>query len=347
MELNNDFNKNLRLDYYVWSRCNSNCIFCFDQWLKYIQSTNKDTKTIKRQLTLLNKLSNHIVFIWWEASIRSDIIELIEYSKKLWYQKIWLITNWVKFADISFCEDIFKAWLNEIVLSFHTSNEVLSNYTSRTRNFRKILEWAINISNLSKKYSINLTSNTVVTKINFHTLIQISKLLSKIWIKYQNYWFLEYTGDANINKNIIWIRYSEASKYINDLLDFWIISNSVITLEWFPYCLLKEEKQNLNFLKRQISFREKIYWEVIWFTKSYDVDLYINNMFDKKSLNKSLKLKFISDKCIKCRYLWFCPIPKSCKDFYMIWHLNKKFKTNIIYDKYIEIYWDEEFKTIN
>ncbi len=275
--------------------CNDNCIFCYDKWNnKYWEKSQYDfsKSNIYKWIQKWFKkwYLNYIVFTWWEASTDKYIIEYIKYAKEIWFNKIELISNWVKFAFNNFSQKIIESWLTWINISVHWHNSLLHNYLTWNKiAFQSVLKWIINIKKINLNFDISIY--IVINKLNLNYLDNIIILFSKLWIK--NFYLLQLIPFGNVLKN--------EHIFINDNN---ILKTAVINIlskySWTNISINASHLLHPNILEwyeKMIPNVENILWDI-------KINLWMNwkESFYSENFNRCNKWSF----CHQCYLSSFC-----------------------------------------
>lgn len=170
----------------VWVRitnyCNSNCIFCLDGDIKHRWwKIEKDSVLQKIKDEYKPWTKNKLIISWWEASSDEYFMEYIKYWKKIWYEKIQTITNWIKWGDTQFAKEAVESWLTEITFSLHWHNSITHDTLTRIKgSFKNIIKWIVFLKN--KYPNLVLNADIVVNKQNIDDAYKIIQLLKKLGI---------------------------------------------------------------------------------------------------------------------------------------------------------------------
>jgi len=215
----------MKLNYYkiqITHLCNDNCLFCYDKWSKkywkvshYDFSQSNILKSIKKWYK--KGFLNHIVFTGWEATIDKNIIKYVSYAKDIWFDKIELISNWVRFFDRNFTQKILWAWLTWVNISIHWHNERLHNYlTWNKKAFQSLLRWIINIKKINKNFHISVY--IIINSLNLLFINNIILLFSKLWVSHFDLLQLIPFWNALKNKKIFINNEEDLFKVIDKVL---------------------------------------------------------------------------------------------------------------------------------
>lgn len=293
----------------VWNACNLKCKFCYNDLNRKEKNYFKPLKDSIFTIKKIRKNFNYIIIVWWEPFLHPDILKILSYINLLKFEFVWIVTNWIKLADIWLWIKLFQLWVTTLQFSIHGNSSVLENNISwiNELNFKKREKGIKNIISLNGKLkeNISLTSNTVINSINYKFIIQIINYITELWLNEISISFVyNLKGLSSENKKML-VKYSDVIDIFNKSKDdFW---NTNLSIEWLPYCLHKKIK-NIKYKIRE----EKDYYNM---KEKY-------NDLDQKNLDKKSKLK----DCKKCTAYW-----KFC-----FW----------VYNEYIKKFWELEFKAV-
>jgi molybdenum cofactor biosynthesis enzyme MoaA len=262
-------------------KCNIKCIFCYHNWFKEVTDSYKFEDFSKLLYLWSEKWITELYISWWEPTISNDLQSVLSLAKKLWYEKMKLMTNWLAFSDMGFCIKMKKLWVTDLAISMHWYNEASFEFHAWVRwIYKKFITWLVN----SQKF-FHVQINVVITKHNISWLATFWNLLKKMWLKHIHLQHI--VPNSEISKELLPDE-NIAEECINRFLDEF--SDKLdITLEFFPYCLIKREhSQNL--------------WKF-----SYLNDFITNDpeMFDEWS-DWIAENKKKRDKCLTCPDVDFC-----------------------------------------
>ena len=241
------------IDIEITNRCNLFCKHC------YMNATNSQKEeTIKTEEwkifidNIYNKFWNKITlsFTWWEALVRKDIFEILNYAKNLGF-KMTLVTNWTLLNK----EKITKLWnlLSTIAISIDWLEKEHNNL-----RWWEVFNLTIENIKLIKKYSnLPIVIKTVIWKNNYVNIDLIYELIKEINPCVWNLFPIEPIWRwAELKKNTL-----TKKEYI-DLCDF--IDKIKKENKW-PKIIFSE--QNSNFLKTKDYYKiRKNMWWIEYFT---------------------------------------------------------------------------------
>ena len=113
----------VRLD----SRCNQKCGFCnilgpdveFGLKTGYVTAMLRQIASLRRDAT--------VNFTGGEPTLRSDLPKLVRYGKQLGIERMVLQTNAIRLAQEDYLGALMEAGLDDILVSFHSSREEVSD----------------------------------------------------------------------------------------------------------------------------------------------------------------------------------------------------------------------------
>jgi MoaA/NifB/PqqE/SkfB family radical SAM enzyme len=229
-----------RVVLHVGYACNLRCQFCYYiEDLERGQTEDWSTEKLKRRLRLARRLGKTAVDLTGgEPSIRPDIFELIAYAKSIGYADINMITNGLKLSKASFCEELVKAGLNDVLFSLHSPDADEHDLLTRVRgSHRRLMRAMDNMRDVGVRGRVN----TVVSNINYERTEQLLELL------------VPYSPAA---VNLIVFNPSETTRACTEadatrIEDYWAISTVIgsaldrykdefptVNVRFLPFCLL-------------------------------------------------------------------------------------------------------------
>ncbi len=269
-----------RVDLMINYDCNIDCIFCYHHWFNDV--SKYDFSEVKIKSTLLYWKLNWFKELYisgWEPTISPNLIFSLETAKSYWYDNIKIMTNWLRFSDIEFCQKLNDLWVSNLAISMHWYNKADFEYHANVVwIYEKFLKWLLN----AKKF-FDIDINIVVTSENIKNLNKHWKLLLTLWLKRVH---LQHIVPNSPENKILLASNSDIKIYINDFLNKF--SDKLdITLEFFPYCLIEKQELLGRF--------------------SFENDFVTNNpsMFDNWS-KWLLDNKVIKEDCKSCSDLKYC-----------------------------------------
>lgn len=219
--------------------CNSNCIFCMDNWdLSYFVSLDE----IKQKLISARKYSDEVTFSSLEPTLHPKLQDIVKIAKSLKFSRIEIVTNWRKLQDYEYTEDLIKSWINEFDISIHHYNESKHDFIVRSKwAFKEWINWLLNVCKLSKKYDIENTVSVTVCKQNYKDIKKIVYFLEKFWLDNIILNILQPRQSAKKNKELTYIKYSDMIKEFLSLKEYQNKYNNIY-INWLVLCLQEQLK---------------------------------------------------------------------------------------------------------
>lgn len=215
-------------DLKVGFTCNNYCVHCVITDKKH--TADLTTDQIKNIIKNLDGPKD-VVFTGGEATIRDDFISLIKYTKKRGHV-VSLQTNGARFHDKKFAKEASK-WLDYVHLAIHSSSpEVhdkivqLDGMHEKTINgFRNLL---LN--------GVNVQTQTVLSKLNIHTLFETYQYIQDISPGIRMAMTYPHpNGNAYRNADLVMMRYSDIKfQILKSLMNY----AHLLSTEAIPICYL-------------------------------------------------------------------------------------------------------------
>ncbi|MAG50273.1 hypothetical protein CL621_01370 [archaeon] len=299
--------KTEKLLVFIGPACNNNCIFCSVSDRRK-NELDRSTEDIKKEILLgKEKGFKKIEFIGGEPTIRRDICELVFFAKNNGFEKISITTNGRMLSYEKFCNDLIKSGLNAICFSLNaTNNEINKKINKSEVALKQTLK---GMDNLKKFEKVHLSVNTIVQKLNYKSLNEISKLISSFGIKEWYIANLVPDGAAKHNYLDILVRLKEIKPIINNLLKDIEDFESINVFD-FPLCIFNKE----IFSNKKINIYSLNYSSVVTQIGGQSKKR-LTYKTGKQTIRDIYKIK--TEKCMecilkeKCGGLW--------KDYFKLW----------------------------
>jgi len=220
---------------FVGYKCNNKCIFCID-WDKR-NIPDRTTSEIKKEMIgAKNRGSTYLEIIGGETTMRSDIIELVSFAKKLGFKTIMMSTNGRMYSYKGFAEKIVKAGLNSIVFSIHGHNAKLHDSLTQVKgSFKQLKKGIENVRQAGLK---NIGSNTTIIKQNYKKLPEIGKLIYDLGIRNSEFIFVDpnYGAAFDFFDKLV-PKISQIAPFVHKCLDIGKKNNTVHWhIRYVPLC---------------------------------------------------------------------------------------------------------------
>lgn len=223
------------------TKCNNNCIFCSVAGIKKELSTVKIINIINN---LKKKRVKKIQFCGGEPSIRKDLKNLINYSKKLDFKTIGITTNARIFCYENKALEIIKAGCNYFAVSIHGHNSKIHNACTRTPNsFEQSIKGLKNLLKYKNK-NIHIKINLLLNSINIKFIEEIIFWINETFKNLDLITLINMQpiGNASKNKSLIF-KLTEFKNNINNA-----IKKSKIPIQIFdiPLCILEDKNYGIK-----------------------------------------------------------------------------------------------------
>ncbi|MCJ7479351.1 MAG: radical SAM protein [Candidatus Nanohaloarchaeota archaeon QJJ-7] len=227
-----------RLDLKVGFSCNSRCVFCA-QGHRRNQGDNSTEELKEEMKESREDGAEMITFTGGEPTIRDDIIDLVAYADDLGYDIIQIQSNGRMFSYMEFSKKIVEAGANEFSPAIHGHKpEVHEAGTRAEGSWKQCYQGIKNLKELDQ-YVI---TNTVVTKINYEYLPEITKMLMDLEVDQFQFAFVHPVGWADENFYEVVPKKSKVEPYVHEALDLaeeHPHEPNNIMVEAFPYCFMQ------------------------------------------------------------------------------------------------------------
>ena len=198
--------------------CNQKCLHCYAAGQQYSDEKELSTEEWKKIIDKCKKAYiPQLTFTGGEPTLRSDLVELIDYSK--WFITR-LNTNGVLLTE-ELCKKLNDASLDSVQITFYSWNPAVHNKLVGANNFEKTVEGIKN----AIKADLPLSINTPLCTIN-KDYVDTLKYLNSLGVKYVSCSGLIVTGNATkeesketqLSEDELYNILKEARKYVNDNL---------------------------------------------------------------------------------------------------------------------------------
>ncbi len=268
-------------------QCNQNCIFCVViDMVKAINFSEEpiEIEKLENDLRKYRKEYDIVELSGGEPTIRKDFFRIVELAHKLGYQ-IELVTNGRMLSYEKFCSKLINYNLRLIMVCLHSANPKIHDATTCVKgSFNETVKCIKNL----RRLGIHSLGQILITKSNYKTLLDITKLMVDTGINDIRFTFLCPNGNAESNFDILVPKYKEVTQYVTEAVSWLHNKNINVDLKTFPYCCVDSKF-------RKIVADEKMITGALTYGKE-NVPFYISKV------NRATKLKEKFDICKKCSY---------------------------------------------
>ena len=228
----------------VGGRCNLTCDFCYYAW--YDNASFVSTAEIKDAIRRVRceHGKTHLDLTGGEPTAHADIVALVSFATVLGLETR-LITNAVALTKFSLCERLVEAGLRECLISIHGPRPVHDGMSGRSGAFDALLAAVANLQRLS----VEISTNTVVTKRNYSCLVETASLLMDINPHACNFiMFNPFESWERRHVKRIAVPNRLAAPYLRDAIDVCRERRVPSTARYLPFCFLpRYESHVCNF----------------------------------------------------------------------------------------------------
>jgi MoaA/NifB/PqqE/SkfB family radical SAM enzyme len=212
--------------------CNNNCLFCVQGHKK--EFGDKTTPEVMAIIKEARRNCDIAVFTGGEPTIRKDILQLVNYAKKIGFKTVQIQSNGRMFAYRDFCRKIIAAGANEYALALHGHTAELHDWLTQSQSF---LQTVVGIKNL-RELDQRVIMNAVITKSNYRHLPEIARLLAELDVDQFQFAFVHALGSAEKNFDAIVPRMELVVPYLKKAIDFGRKFGKKVMVEAVPPCFL-------------------------------------------------------------------------------------------------------------
>jgi MoaA/NifB/PqqE/SkfB family radical SAM enzyme len=236
-----------------------------------------------------------VVFSGGEVTLRRDLPKLINYARDLGYSSIVLLTNGRRLADLNLLRNLIRAGITSIGSSLHGHTaEIHEQITRAPRSFEQAIA---GIKAVRVNFpELPLSVNCVLNRVNYRYMREIVHLLVKANVR-----LVQITNVVPVGKAVGTYlhpetpRISETLPYIHDSIDYFVqqykpLSNSSITLAFFPFCILGDLMRFSGETSQSMSYFVSEIGEFV--------------LIDDEISQQNLKIK--RPECALCRFEKYC-----------------------------------------
>jgi MoaA/NifB/PqqE/SkfB family radical SAM enzyme len=283
------------LPYYllrITLKCNANCLFCNVPFESFNYFSEPSTCQIKRKIKKLVKVNPKIKLSisGGEPTIREDLIELINYAKKIKIKTVEIQTNGILLSNKEYVKKLKEAGLDKAFVGLHSHLPKIHDYLVGVRGaFYKCIEGIKNLLN----EEIKVIVNPVITTKNLKNLCEFILFIKKNFPQIQSISLsvVQPRGRAWVNKNLV-PSYQIIHPFIKKALS---LAEKIGIIVNNPYCGLPLCVGNWwKYLDRNVEFCEHYLEKINKNTKNLKMYYF------------SPREKIKTEKCLICDFTDFC-----------------------------------------
>ncbi len=221
------------IDIPIWYGCNNNCILCMLTGLKSkLPAIDFDTfREIVASILNEGRYKN-LILSGAEVTTLDNLETYVGFAASLgWFEKIQIQTNGRKLGDKKYLQRLVAAGINEFFISVHGLEDVHDALTRTPGSYRETLEGIRHLEGMGK----NVITNTILTKMNYHDVINVVADLSRKGVSELHLW--NYCPMEERDSQDLLVSMDEFSRLLPKLLKVIQPSGKALVLKHFPRCL--------------------------------------------------------------------------------------------------------------
>jgi MoaA/NifB/PqqE/SkfB family radical SAM enzyme len=228
------------LSIHVTDLCNSTCDFCVVGSPFYLKDTIVYRDIVKFLQQNAGQAYDCVNLHGGEATIHPKFIEMLELIRTLGYSEVHLQTNAIKLANLEYAKKLVHLGVKKFIISLHGDKpELHDTQTGTPGGFLKTIAGVQNV----KSHGIHVRTNTVITRQNLESLPAICDLACELGVDHVNLSNLHPVGSALYARDRMMPTFDEMREHLYKAVDLVASRGRLITLEGFPYCVVKDRMQ--------------------------------------------------------------------------------------------------------
>jgi MoaA/NifB/PqqE/SkfB family radical SAM enzyme len=217
----------------VWYSCNNDCSICMLANVKHKLGTVKPEafRSLVRGLVKDGRYDGLILsgaeittFEYLERYVK----EASSYGR---FNKIQLQTNGRRLADRDYVHRLVDAGVNEFFVSVHGLEPVHDAITRVPGSFRETMAGIVNLS----KFPVNIITNTVLTRCNYHGIVPLLRLLCDGPICELHMW--NYFPMERSDTQDMIVSMHDVMALFPDVVKILLATGKQLALKGFPECI--------------------------------------------------------------------------------------------------------------
>jgi MoaA/NifB/PqqE/SkfB family radical SAM enzyme len=217
----------------IWFGCNNHCTICMlsDMKNELPPIGFENFKKVLMDIRDEGRFEN-LILSGAEVTTFDDLDKYVQFAASLgWFKKIQIQTNGRRLSDKGYLRHLIDCGVNEFFISIHGLGEVHDATTRSPGSFREVVEGLRNLEGLN----VNVISNTVLTKINFHSVVDLIAFLSKEGISEIHLW--NYYPMESLDSRDLVVGMKEFLHLLPEILGVAKQAGKPLVFKSFPECL--------------------------------------------------------------------------------------------------------------
>jgi len=220
--------------------CNSKCSFCIVD-SPFVKDDSISRKRVSRFLRDNAGQGYEAVNVHGgEATIRRDLLDILDEIRELGYPTVFLQTNGRKMSHVKYARELVDRGVSLFIVSMHGARALTQDRISKSLgSFEQAVKGIRNVKELGAK----VRTNSVVCRDNYTEIPDIADLCLDLGADHVNISALHTAGTALRNFWEVTPKYDEIQPYVLEAVDRAVRRDRLITLEGFPYCAIPGYEQ--------------------------------------------------------------------------------------------------------
>lgn len=167
-----------------------------------------------------------------EVTTFDDLDKYIQFAASLgWFKKIQIQTNGRRLKDKGYLKHLIDQGVNEFFISIYGLGDVHDAITRKSGSFRETIEGFRNLNT----FEVNVISNTVLSKTNFHEIPRLMTFLSKERVSEIHLW--NFFPMERVDTGDLVVSLKDFVQLLPELLAIVKPSGKPLVLKSYPECL--------------------------------------------------------------------------------------------------------------
>ena len=217
--------------------CNNDCTICMLSGLKRKLPAIGFDHFKKVIIDIVNEgRFENLILSGAEVTTLDDLDKYVQFANSLrWFKKIQIQTNGRRLGDKDYVRHLIDCGLNEFFVSIHGLEEVHDAVAQVPGAFRETMQ---GIKNL-EAFDVNVITNTVLTKANFHDISKLFALLLNERVSEIHLW--NYFPMERVDTKDLVVNMKDFVALLPELLTLGEESGKALVFKSFPSCLSRGE----------------------------------------------------------------------------------------------------------
>ena len=213
--------------------CNNQCTICMLSGLKETLPGIgfENFKEVVLEIRYGRRYEN-LVLSGAEVTTFDDLDRYVQFAASLdWFKRIQIQTNGRRLRDKEYLKHLIDLGVNEFFISIHGLEAVHDAMTRRQGAFKETMEGLENL----EAFDVNVITNTVLTRTNFHDIARLMAFLSARRIGEMNLWNY-FPMERTDTKDLV-VSMTDFLELLPRLLSIVKPAGKALVLKSFPECL--------------------------------------------------------------------------------------------------------------